>query len=264
MRVMRVWILLILSVSVGAASPQDYEREKRWADEVVPGLVVGEPIWLELANGRKFLNVYTAVNGAQVAILLVHGIGVHPDHGVTGILRSKLSEMGYATLSAQMPVARGEGATVDDYYPRLFPQAGERIGAAARFLLSRGYRRVVLLSHSMGAWMANVYLLEKGVPAFAAWVVLGLTRPFQGGNAISTAPFDIEAFAERLRLPILDVHGEHDLEPTLATARSRAAALSRIKGSEQLMVAGADHHYSGKEQALAEAIDRFIAKTVAK
>jgi alpha/beta superfamily hydrolase len=28
------------------------------------------------------------------------------------------------------------------------------------------------------------------------------------------------------------------------------------------MIAGSDHHYTGKEQELAEAVHRFIAKTV--
>ena len=257
-----LWLALLCGCT--AAWSQDYAREKRWADEVVPGLVVGEPVWLELKNGHKFLNVYTEANDAKVAILLVHGIGVHPDHGVVGILRSRLSEMGYATLSAQMPVARSEGATVEDYYPVLFPQAGERIGAAARYLQDKGFRHVVLLSHSMGAWMSNVYLLEEGAAPFAAWIVLGLTGRFWGASLISIPVLGIEWLPGKLRLPILDVYGEHDIKPSLGGARSRASALTHIDGSEQLMIAGADHHYTGKEQQLAEAIHRFIAKTVGK
>ena len=260
----RLVIVLVLCCGVGAAWSQDYAREKRWADEVVPGLVVGEPVWLELENGHKFLSVYTEAKDAKIAVLLIHGIGVHPDHGVIGILRTKLNEMGYTTLSAQMPVARSEGATVDDYYPILFRQAGERIGSAARLLQSKGYRDVVLLSHSMGAWMSNVYLLQDGAPSFAAWVVLGLTGRFWGASLISIPSLAIEWLPGRIRLPILDVYGEHDIKPTLSGVRSRASALAHIPGSEQLMIAGTDHHYTGKEQQLAEAIHRFIAKTVGK
>lgn len=60
----------------------------------------------------------------------------------------------------------------------------------------------------------------------------------------------------------LDVYGEHDIKPAIEGARSRARALADIPGSEQLMIAGADHHYTGKERELAEAIHRFLAKTV--
>ena len=84
--------LYLLAASVAWA--QDYVGEKRWAEEVLPGLVIGEPVWLELGNGHKFLNLYSEAKDAKVAVLLVHGIGVHPDHGVIGILRGKLYEMG--------------------------------------------------------------------------------------------------------------------------------------------------------------------------
>ena len=69
---MRVLLLALLLAACSAAA-QDYEREKRWATEVE-------------------------------TLLLVHGLGVHPDKRVIGILRVALSEMGYATLSIQMPV----------------------------------------------------------------------------------------------------------------------------------------------------------------
>lgn len=258
----RLLLGFVLCIATVSAWPQDYAREKRWADEVLPGLVIGEPVWLALEGGHRFLNLLAEAKDAKIAVLLVHGIGVHPDHGLTGILRGKLNEMGYTTLSAQMPVARGEGATVDDYYPALFPQAGERIAAAARFLRGKGYRHIVLVSHSMGAWMANVHLLEEQEPPLAAWVVLGLTGRFWGASLISIAWLGIEWLPGRLRLPILDVYGEHDLKPTLAGARARAAALEHIPGSEQVMIAGADHHYTAKENQLAQVIHRFIAQTI--
>ena len=86
---------------------QDYEREKRWADEVIPGLVVGDAVRIKGASNREFLALYTGPikpNPALPAIVLVHGVGVHPDFGVIGILRAKLADIGYATLAVQMPV----------------------------------------------------------------------------------------------------------------------------------------------------------------
>ncbi len=250
-------ILLAMSVAVLA---QDYAREKRWADEITPAVVVGDPVWLALAGGHKFLNLLAEASSAKAAIVLVHGVGVHPDHGVIGILRSKLNDMGYTTLSVQMPVAKGEGAGVDDYFPALFPQAGERIAVATRFLQSQGHRHIVLVSHSMGAWMSNVYLAETPDAPLRAWVSMGLTGRFWNASLISIPWLDIEWLQGKLRLPILDIYGEKDLAPTLAGVRSRANALTHIPRSEQVMIAGADHHYAGKEAGLADAIHRFITK----
>jgi pimeloyl-ACP methyl ester carboxylesterase len=260
-RQFRRFTLALIAIAMSwPALAQDYAREKRWADEVVPAVVVGDPLWLSLSGGHKFLNLLAEASNARAAILLVHGVGVHPDHGVIGILRTKLNDLGYTTLSVQMPVAKGEGAGVDDYYPGLFPQAGERIAVATRFLQDKGYRNIVLASHSMGAWMANVYLGDTADPPFRAWVSMGLTGRFWNASLISIAWFNIEWFAGKIRLPILDVYGEKDLPPTLAGARARANALDHIPNSEQIMIAGADHHYTGKETELANTLHGFITK----
>jgi DNA-binding CsgD family transcriptional regulator len=37
-------------------------------------------------------------------VIVVHGLGVHPDRGLINPLRSQLAEQGYATLPVQMPV----------------------------------------------------------------------------------------------------------------------------------------------------------------
>jgi pimeloyl-ACP methyl ester carboxylesterase len=262
MHITKHLIGLILALLTAAGYAQDYAREKRWADEIVPAVVIGDPLWLELKGGHKFLNLLAETKGAKVAVMLVHGVGVHPDHGVIGALRSKLHDMGYTTLSVQMPVAKSEGATVDDYYPGLFPQAGERIAMAARYLQSKGYQRIVLVSHSMGSWMANVYVKETPDAPFAAWISMGLTGRYWGASLISIPWFNIEWGVGKLKLPILDVYGENDLAPTLAGARQRANALNHIPRSEQVMIKGADHHYVGKENELAEVIHRYIGKTV--
>ena len=87
----------------GSNAP-DYAREKRWADEVTPGLVVGDAVYLQQKSGHKFLSIYTAVPQARAAVITVHGLGVHPDWALIGALRSGLADHGYATLSVQMPV----------------------------------------------------------------------------------------------------------------------------------------------------------------
>src|SRR2546428_13883356 len=77
-----------------AQQPSDYAREKRWADEVVPSIVVGEAVWLEAPRTEKFLGIYTEAKNAKGAIVLAHGLGVHPDHGLIGELRTRLADAG--------------------------------------------------------------------------------------------------------------------------------------------------------------------------
>ena len=39
----------------GAAAAQDYEREKRWADQILPVLMLGDAVWLQQKGGHRFL-----------------------------------------------------------------------------------------------------------------------------------------------------------------------------------------------------------------
>ena len=185
---------LVFLVLAASARAQDYAREKRWADEVVPNIVVGDAVWLQEKGeeGREFLGLYTPVKGAKQAVLLVHGLGVHPNWGLIGELRVALSDMGYATLSIQMPV-EAAGANAADYYPKLFPEAIERIGLGAAWLAQKGFPHPVLLSHSMGSWMSEAYFAATPQAPFAAWICLGRGGPF--GDL------------DNVRVPLLDVHG---------------------------------------------------------
>ncbi len=249
MRCTCIAILLAAPVALLAlpASAQDYEREKRWSDEVVPGLVVGDAVWLDGPGGRKFLALHTEAAKPRAAFVIVHGVGVHPDHGVIGTLRTALADAGYATLSIQMPVQRAE-AGLSDYHPTVFPNAVERIRSAARWLGAKGYGRIVLLSHSMGSWMSNVYFEETPASPFAAWVCMGLT----GGYGSM----------RNVKVPVLDVYGENDLANVLRADWRRRMTIDSIAGSRQVRIAGADHFYAGKEKALVAAIDDFVRSAV--
>ena len=246
---LRACICVVLGVLSLPLAAQDYEREKRWSAEIVPGLVVGEAVWLDGPGGRKFLGLLTETQNAPAAVLLVHGVGVHPDHSVIGTLRASLADAGYTTLSIQMPVQKAD-AGVNDYYPSVFPEAVERIRSAAGWLEAKGIRRTILLSHSMGSWMSNVYY--EGTPAapFSAWVCLGLTGGY--GNM------------RNVRVPVLDLYGENDLPNVLRADWRRRMTIDSIAGSRQVRIAGADHFYAGKESELAAAIDSFIREQVVK
>jgi pimeloyl-ACP methyl ester carboxylesterase len=245
---MKLFLKLALLAALGMAAcahAQDYAREKRYAEEVVSGLVVGDAVNIKATSGREFLGLYTPGKAGKPAIVLVHGVGVHPDFGVIGLLRAKLADLGYTTLAIQMPV-QGKEAKVDDYYPTVFPDAADRMAKAADWLRAKGQTNVVLLSHSMGAWMANEYLdkAHEATP-YKAWIVMGLTGSYSWGM-------------RRYALPVLDVYGELDIAPVMGAALRRKLALKDANGSRQVKIDGADHHYTGRESAVVTAVDAFL------
>ena len=243
-------LALLLALASLSASAQDYAREARWKAEVLGNLVVGDAVEVQVPGGRAFLGLYTAGEPAKPAVLIVHGIGVHPDHGVIGILRVALADMGFSTLSIQMPVLAAD-AQSEDYHPELFPEASARIAAGHAWLGAKGHRKVVLASHSLGSWMSQ-YHLESGNPSrqsgkparFAGWVSMGRSGAL-GDPA-------------KIGVPVLDVYGDKDLPAVLAAAPARREALQRLPGSRQSVIAGADHFYTGREDKLAGAIRGFI------
>ena len=50
--------LLFYTKTVFAFVEPDYEREKRWADQIIPTILEGEIIWVEQTNGHKFLGIF--------------------------------------------------------------------------------------------------------------------------------------------------------------------------------------------------------------
>jgi alpha/beta superfamily hydrolase len=165
---------------------------------------------------------------------------------LTGSLRLRLNDLGYTTLAIQMPIAAKE-ATVDDYYPALFPEAGARLQAASAWLRGKGHTNVALVSHTFGSWMANVYL-DKGAQdrSYQAWVCISLTGGYS--FAVRNYPF-----------PVLDLYGENDIPVTVSSAWRRNALMRlAASGSRQQMVPGADAQWRGKEQAAAQAIADFL------
>src|SRR4029079_8468765 len=156
-----------------AAPAIDYIREGRWAEEVLAALVVGEPVYLATPAPARILALDTQHAGpSKGSVTVVHGLGVHPDWGLNGGVRTGLADAGFVTLSVQMPVL-ASGATRDDYRATL-REASERIDAAIRYLREKGVTRVAIVSHSFGATTANAYLARPEAMAIDAWVAIGM------------------------------------------------------------------------------------------
>jgi pimeloyl-ACP methyl ester carboxylesterase len=234
-------LLVSLVLAAQLAHGADYVREKKWADEITPGLVVGDPLYLEGPNGHRFLTLHTGAGNARAGLVIAHGIGVHPDWGLIGTLRSSLADQGYTTLSVQMPVLAAEAKPEE--YPATFDEAAERLRIALDALRAQGHQKLALVSHSMGSRMVRAYLTKNPGTQAAAWVCIGLggTEDFSG-----------------LRLPVLDLYGEHDLPAVLDAAKRRAPSLTASPRSRRVVVPGADHFFNNQGPALVKQVKDFL------
>jgi pimeloyl-ACP methyl ester carboxylesterase len=233
----------LFSLVAFAEPVADYAREKKWADEVVPGLVVGDAVYLQTPRGHhKFLALFTPVEGHRAAII-VHGMGIHPDWGMIGTLRTELADRGFATLSIQMPVLAADAQSAA--YQPTFPEAAERIAQAVDFLKAKGYTQLAIVSHSMGSRMSHAYLLGKPDGAVKSWASLGLQQ---------------DDYA-KLKLPVLDLYGDNDLPPVLMGAGKRKQSLE-ASHSRQVVIHHADHFYTGHEGEMVETVAAFLNDTL--
>lgn len=237
---------LMLVAGTHAAVAADYAREARWAQEIVPALVVGDAVYLDTAAHLKVLAILALPSGpAKGGVVVVHGLGVHPDWGLNGGVRARLADAGYVTLAVQMPVLAADAAR-DDYRTTL-PEAGERIGAATRYLRGRGVAKIAIVSHSMGASMADAYLARPDALPIDAWVPVGM----------------FGAFAAPPREPVLDVVAERDFAEVLSAAKQRASALPKDACSRQVTIADTDHYFDNRHNELAAAIAAFLERVFA-
>ena len=228
---------LMMAIQVMAAP--DYAREERWAQEVIPGLIIGEPVYLTQKNQHRFLGLYSARKEAQMGIVIAHGMGLNPDWGMIGSLRQQLYDAGYATLSIQMPVLAADA----DYraYTEVFPDAAERLQLAVAYLKQQGFKRIAIVSHSNGSRMTRVYM-HTNPPDVIAWTALSLTQ----GDTF-----------EGIQAPILDLYGENDLAHVLASVKQRKTSLQN-PASQQKYIAGAGHFFADHEDAMIHEVKEFL------
>jgi pimeloyl-ACP methyl ester carboxylesterase len=242
---MRYLVLFLLLISVDVAQAADYAREKKWADEITPGIVVGDPVYLRARSGHKFLAISTEVPNARAGLVIVHGMGIHPDWGLIGVLRSELADQGYSTLSVQMPVLAREAKPEE--YVQTFDEASERLRLGVDFLRKKGHSKIAVVSHSMGSRMSHRYLTRHPDAQVKAWVSIGM-----GGS---------DDYRD-IKLPVLDLYGENDSPGVLENAVQRAASIKHRKGSQQIRVPKADHFFNNHHSDLVKYVKGFLDQSM--
>lgn len=246
-KILTRFTLLLLAVALGApvyATNSDVAKEKRWAEQVIDGLLDGDELWLDDGSGHEFLGILTEGDTESGrAVILVHGIGVHPNWpDVIFPLREALLEAEITSLSIQMPILPNDAEPTA--YKPLFDEAPSRFSAALKYLKENGYRQVTIVAHSMGTSMSAVYLTSTRDHGIDSFVSIGMGPGLYTSNNIE--------LLKRIDVDIFDLYGSQDLEPVVTNADRRAASANSREGVKfrQIEVAGAGHFFQGHEDTL--------------
>jgi pimeloyl-ACP methyl ester carboxylesterase len=196
---------------------------------------------------------YLAGKDSATAVILAHGRGQGPDSHVVSPLRKSINkELGFHTLSLQMPVLTST-KYVD--YAGTFPDAFKAIQVAIDYLMSEtGVKRIYLMGYSMGARMTTAFLVERPTPAIVGYIGVGL---LEGGGK----PLDANQNLSSIRLPVIDIFA--DKTPLdLKSAQNRRSMVSDT--FKQVRISGADHSFRGYDDQLVQTVTEWLKEREGK
>lgn len=236
----------------------DKGKEKRWADQIVDSIFTGEPVWLN-AKGHKFLGIYTESDASVNGVIILHGIGVHPNWAdVIHPLRTQLPESGWHTLSLQMPILANEAKEIE--YKPLFPEIAPRMEAGINYLKKKGIKNIVIVAHSLGSAMGAYYMATHPQAPVKSLVAIGAS-----GLHFKDQKLDFIQSIKKIKKPIYDISGSEDMPDVLKTKQLKAKTAKEAgnKKYQQIEIEGANHFLAGKEKELVSTVANFL-KTQAK
>ena len=238
----------------------DLAKEKRWADQIVDSILVGDPQWLT-AGKTKFLSIYAENTSAKAlgGAIILHGIGAHPNWDqVVRPLRTELPDYGWSTLSLQLPILAND-VDFHDYAP-LFPEVLPRINAAVAFLKAKGIHNIVIVAHSLGSVMGAYYLAHNPDPVVGAFVAIGAS-----GNVFPKSDVDFLVSLKAIKVPVLDLSGTDDVATVMNSDKARVALARKIgnKNYTQVKIEGANHFFDGKNAVLVKRVHGWLANNAA-
>ena len=163
----------------------------------------------------------------------------------TAPLRTQLADAGYSTLSIQMPVlpARRRSATTC----RRFPMPPSASRSASHWLRAKGYGNVAIVSHSLGATMANHYLIRGGDPPSVPG----------SSSASSTASRTCSASGSRCSTSSAAGLGRDARRRRRAAGADREARPARAAGDRR-----PQHFFEGKQDELTRVIVGFLDRAL--
>ncbi|MGD8926720.1 MAG: DUF3530 family protein [Thioalkalispiraceae bacterium] len=255
-------LFLSLSCQVIAASKSDRAKEKRWEEQIVPSLLVGEPVKLK-ANGVEFLGLYAENDSDKDlgGVIILHGMGVHPAWpDIIDPLRMALPEHGWHTLSLQMPILPNE-VTEEKAYAPLFDEVPGRIQAGVDFLKAKGVTNIVIVGHSIGNVMAVYYMVKNPDPAVKAIAMVAA-----GPGYAKDPRTDILGNFSKIDVPVLDIYGSED-EQRISDNVKKRTQIARKQGYKNytpVRVEGANHFFTNMQDVLIQRVSGWLKKNFDK
>lgn len=260
LRVFTLGLLVSLMLGSSLAHAVYKQREARWAAQVMETLLIGEPVWLTENQGHTFFSIYTPAATPRGGVLLLHGLGLHPDWPeVISPLRRKLPELGWSTLSLQMPL-QPEGAPWTGAGPTL-DESLRRIQAGVDFLRGKGIQRIVIIGHDFGATMGAAFLLGTQNSCVAGFVGLSMDAPTIVSVVNVLDPrLDTTVQMGKLKLPVLDIYGGVDAKRIvdLAPLRVQSARTGGNTDYQQVRDPDADHFFTNREKHYIDPLVRWL------
>ena len=194
-------------------------------------------------------------------IVLMHGRNSNPDGPVVGLMRRRLQEAGYTTLSIANPLP-ATGDEFADYVKDLegpnfvFREAEARIRASLDALKSKQLASAYVLGFSMGARLISAALASGSVTGLEVRGFVALSIGVNGPgplNAMMTLP--------KVAIPVLEICGEADAD-VAKTARDRRAAYLSGPGRDyqQIVLPGkVPHNFGGSEEEVLKQVVAWLS-----
>lgn len=194
-------------------------------------------------------NAYLEGKDSKIGVVLCHGRGKYPTWLVVDPLRKGINnELGYHTLSIQMPTGNVSWREYDSF----FPDAHKRIEAAIRFLKKeKNVDKVYLMGHSMGSRMATSYLADNPDSGVAGFIGVGIRN---GGGS----PLDSDANLRIITIPVVDVYGDGGDGKDEEHAQTRSDMIS--EQYKQVFISGADHKFTRNETEMVTAVVTWLKR----
>ena len=190
-------------------------------------------------------SVYLDGGSNKIGLILAHGRGKNPTWKVVEPLRLSVhSQLGYHTLSLQMP-------NDDKYwesYADDFPTAYRQFNEAVEFLKTKGATKIYLMGHSMGSRMAAAYISKNPNAEINGLILAGCRN--NGDPPLSCS----ESLAN-VKIATLDIWGG-DNNKDVNAARERENLKSALY--TQVEIDDTNHRFDDENEAFVVAVVKWL------
>jgi dienelactone hydrolase len=208
-------------------------------------LFVGAVVYADMPKGK-----YLEGRDSKVGVILAHGYGLNPDSQVVGPLRKTINkELGFHTLSLQMPVVAGKpNSERFQEVASNFPEVCKAIQRAIDFLKKeKGVEHIYLMGYSMGGRMTTGFLAQNPDSGVTGYIGVGLLG--RGEEPVNT-----NLNLKKIKLPVIDIYADSGFDAKSAEFRKRFVS-QRYK---QAVISGAEHDFRGFDNQIAKEVINWL------